>query len=106
MYVLWRGPERFCYESFGTWIVSPSIYVRVLPFPLNQWLLTSMRTFPLLPTILCIAPLAMLSLSFGFALYSIWRESLLHAFICLALAATVFSIYHCVQPFGITVIRY
>jgi hypothetical protein len=106
LYVLWRGPERFYYESFGTWIISPAIYVRVLPFPFNQWLLAGIRNFPLLPAILCIAPLVMLSLSFAFALYSIWKESLIHAFISLALTATVFSVYHCVQPFGITLIRY
>jgi hypothetical protein len=105
-YVLWRGPERFYYESLGTWIVSPSIYVRVLPGPLNQWLLTGIRNFPPLSAILCIAPLAMLSLSFAFALSSMWKESLLHAFLSLGLAAIVFSVYHFVQPLGITLIRY
>jgi hypothetical protein len=106
IYVLWKGPERFYYEAFGTWIISPLIYVRILPFPLSQWLLASIRNFPLLPAILCIAPLMMLSLSFAFAIYSIWQKSLLHAFLSLALATTVFSVYHCVQPFGITLIRY
>ncbi len=106
VYVLWRGPERFYYESLGTLIVSPGIYVRVLPFPFNEWLLAGMRSFRHLPTILCIAPLVILLLSFAFALYSIWKESLLHAFVSLALAATVFSVYHWVQPLGITLIRY
>jgi hypothetical protein len=106
IYVLWQGPERFYYEAFGTWVVSPGIYVRVLPFPFNEWLLTGMRNVPFLPAVLCFAPLLMLSLSFAFALYSIWKESLIHAFVSLALAATVFSVYHCVQPLGITLIRY
>ena len=106
VYVLWRGPERFYYESLGTLIVSPGIYVRVLPFPFNEWLLAGMRSFRHLPTILCIAPLVILLLSFAFALYSIWKESLLHAFVSLALAATVFSVYHWVQPFGISLFHY
>jgi len=106
IYVFWKGPERFYYESFGTWMISPVIYVRVLPFPLNEWLLAGIRHFPLLPTVLCMAPLAMLSLSFAFAIYSIWNKSLLHAFISLGLAAAVFSVYHFIQPFGITFIRY
>jgi hypothetical protein len=106
MYVFWQGPERFYHEAFGTWIISPVIYVRLLPFPFNHWLLAGIRNFPPLSAILCIAPLLILSLSFAFAIYSIWQNSLVHAFLSLALAATVFSVYHCVQPFGITLIRY
>jgi hypothetical protein len=106
IYVLWQGPERFYYEALGTWIISPGIYVRVLPFPLNEWLLTGIRTYSFLPGILCIAPVAMLSLSFGLALSSIWKPSLAHAFLSSGLAAAVFSVYHYVQPFGITLIRY
>jgi uncharacterized membrane protein len=106
IYVLWRGPERFYYESLGTLIISPGIYVRVLPFPFNQWLLAGIQSFRPLPAILCIAPLAVLLLSFAFALYSIWKESLLHAFASFALAATVFSVYHWMQPLGISLIRY
>lgn len=105
-YVLWRGPERFYYESLGTWVVSPSIYVRVLPTPLNEWLLRGIQNFPILSGVLCVAPLAMLSLSFAFALSSMWKESLAHAFLSLGLAAAVFSVYHFVQPLGITLIRY
>ncbi len=106
MYVFLQGPERFYHEAFGTWIISPVIYVRLLPFPFNHWLLAGIRNFPPLSAILCIAPLLILSLSFAFAIYSIWQNSLVHAFLSLALAATVFSVYHCVQPFGITLIRY
>ncbi|HEY5705095.1 MAG TPA: hypothetical protein VIS96_05935 [Terrimicrobiaceae bacterium] len=106
IYVLRQGPERFYYESFGTCLVSPAIYVRVLPYPFNQWLLAGMQNFPLLPTILCIVPAVILALSFAFAIYSIWQNSLLHAFISLVLVAAVFSVYHCVQPLGITLIRY
>jgi hypothetical protein len=106
IYVFWQGPERFYYESFGTWIVSPGIYVRLLPFPLNEWLLIGMRHVPLLASVLHLAPLVMLALSFALALYSIWNKTVVHALISLALVAAVFSVYHCLQPLGITLIRY
>lgn len=105
-YIFWKGPERFYYESFGTWIVSPGIYVRLLPVPLNQWLLTGLRDIPLLASALHLVPLALLSLSFALSLYSIWNKTVVHAFISLGLAAAVFSAYHFLQPFGITLIHY
>lgn len=105
-YILWRGPERFCYESFGTLIVSPVIYVRLLPFPLNEWLLTALRHIPVLASALHVAPLAILALSFALSLYSIWNKTVVHAFISLGLAAAVFSAYHFLQPFGIKLIHY
>jgi hypothetical protein len=106
IYVFWQGPERFYYESFGTWIVSPGIYVRLLPFPLNEWLLIGMRHAPLLASVLHLAPLAMLALSCALAMYSIWNQTVVHALISLALVAAVFSVYHFIQPLGITLIRY
>jgi hypothetical protein len=105
-YILWQGPERFYYESFGTWIVSPGIYVRLLPSPLNEWLLRALRHIPLLASALHLAPVALLALSFALSLYSIWNKTILHAFISLALATAVFSAYHFLQPFGITLIHY
>ncbi len=106
IYVFWKGPERFYYEAFGTWIISPVIYVRILPVPFNQWLLSGIRNFPLLPAVLCMTPLLMLLVSLALAMYSIWQKSLLHAFISLGLTTIVFSVYHWVQPLGITLIRY
>jgi hypothetical protein len=106
IYVFSQGPERFYYESFGTWIISPVIYVRLLPFPLNEWLLAGINHVPLLASALHLIPLAMLSLSFALAMYSIWNKTVVHALISLALAATVFSVYHLIQPLGITLIRY
>ena len=47
----------------------------------------------------------MLSVSFALAIYSIWNKTVVHALISLALAAVVFSVYHLVQPLGITLIR-
>jgi hypothetical protein len=105
-YILWRGPERFCYESFGTLIVSPVIYVRLLPFPLNEWLLTALRHMPVLASALHAAPVAILASSFALSLYSIWNKTVVHAFISLGLAAAVFSAYHFLQPFGIELIHY
>jgi hypothetical protein len=105
IYVFWQGPERFYYESFGTWIVSPGIYVRLLPSPWNEWLLTGLRHIPLLTSALHLAPVAMLALSCALAMYSIWNKTVVHALISLALAAAVFSVYHFIQPLGITLVR-
>ena len=105
-YILWQGPDRFYYESFGTWIISPGIYVRLLPFPFNEWLLRALRHIPLLASALHLAPVALLALSFALSLYSIWNKTVVHAFISLALAAAVFSAYHFLQPFGIELIHY
>ena len=106
IYVFWQGPERFYYESFGTWIVSPGIYVRLLPSPLNEWLLVGLQHLPPLTWALHLAPLVMLGLSCALAMYSIWNKTLVHALISLALVAIVFSVYHFLQPLGITLIRY
>ena len=106
LYIFWQGPERFYYESLGTWSISPLIYASVLPFPVNEWLIVGMRHIPLLTAALHTAPLLMLAISFALAMYSIWNSSVLHALISLGLVATVFSVYHVMQPFGITLIRY
>jgi hypothetical protein len=38
-------------------------------------------------------------------MYSIWNKTVVHALISLALAAAVFSVYHFIQPLGITLVR-
>lgn len=101
-YVMWRGPERFYYESYGTWILSPVIYVRLLPPPLNTWLLTAMHQFPVLVHLVCAAPVALLGLSLGCSVRAIRRDSVGFAVLAFALTLTVFAVYHWLQPFGLT----
>ncbi len=106
VYVLTIGPERFYYESWGTWILSPIIYTRLAPSPLDEWLLRGFCNGPLLTWISCGIPVAMLFVSFPLALVAIAKNSLLLAFVALSLVALVFGVYHFIQPMGITYVLF
>lgn len=105
-YILWRGPERFSVESFGTLLFSPVICVRLLPEPLNHWLLRLIAFVPETNHLLCFVPVLMLSLALAFAIVSLRIDSLRFALASAALTGTVFSVYHFVQPLGITLVQY
>lgn len=105
-YILCIGPERFAFESFGTWILSPLIYVRLLPEPLNHWLVTAMLRHPLIGHAFCVIPIAMLVAAFALAIHAVRRNSLSSAYVSLGLSATVFSVYHLIQPMGMTYVAY
>ncbi len=106
LYIVCIGPERFAFESFGTWMLSPLIYVRLLPGPLSHWLVTAMLHQPLIGHAFCIAPIAMLSAAAVLGVHAVKRNSLPSAYVSLALSATVFSVYHLVQPMGMTYVSY
>jgi len=105
VYLLWIGPEKFYYESFGTWIMSPLIYVRILPVPLNHVLLHALHDSPWLTYLLYAAPVLLMLIAFGVALTSIRKQSVASAFGALALMTLVLGVYHFLQPMGITLIR-
>jgi len=102
VYLIWRGPERFCYESFGTLIVSPELYTRVLPSPVNHWLLSALIKAPVLSYVLYAFPVFMLLGALAAGVQSIRRDSIHYACACLLLAGTVFGVYHFLQPLGMT----
>ena len=104
-YLLWIGPERFYYESFGTWILSPVIYVRILPPPFNGVLLHALHDSPGLVYLLYALPIFFLVLATLAAFRSIHRHSVVSALGALALMTLVFGVYHYLQPLGITLIR-
>jgi hypothetical protein len=106
LYVLIIGPERFYYESWGTWIVSPVIYTRISPSPLSEWLLRGFVHGPYLTFASYAAPVVLLFSAAVLALLSIGRDSLLLAFGSLALVTSVFTIYHFLQPLGMTYVVY
>lgn len=106
LYVLCIGPERFAFESFGTWIVSPMIYVRFLPDPLNHWLIHAMVRQPWIGHAFCVIPIAMLVAAFVLAIHAVRRNSLTSAYVSLGLSSIVFAVYHLVQPMGISVVYY
>lgn len=103
LYLIWRGPERFYYESFGTFIISPEIYTRVLPMPFNHWLLAALVKAPLLSYVLYAVPVLMLSGAIVAGIVSIRRNSALYAWASLVLVGIVFVVYHFLQPLGMTV---
>jgi hypothetical protein len=104
VYVLWRGPERFCVESVGTWILSPSIYVRLLPEPLSHWLLAGIVKSSWVGPVLCVIPMLLLTTAAIAGFHSLRRNSLPYAFLSMGIVALVFSVYHYVQPMGITLV--
>lgn len=106
LYILCIGPERFAFESFGTWMISPLIYVRLLPDPLNHWLVTAMVRQPLIGHAFCVIPIAMLVAACVLGVHAVRRNSLPSAYVSLALSVTVFAVYHLVQPMGMTYVSY
>lgn len=106
LYILCIGPERFAFESFGTWMISPLIYVRLLPDPFNHWLVTAMVRQPLIGHAFCVIPIAMLVAACVLGVHAVRRNSLPSAYVSLALSVTVFAVYHMVQPMGMTYVSY
>lgn len=106
LYVLWRGPERFCVESLGTWIISPGIYVRMLPEPFSHWLLSGVVRSTWVGPLLCVIPMLLLAAAGVAGAHSLRRNSLPYAFASLGIIALVFSVYHYMQPMGITLVYF
>ena len=102
LYLAWIGPERFYFESFGTWIVSPAIYPRLLPLPWRGWLLKILVGAPWSGLILQAVPVLMLLGALAAAMVSIAKDSAILACAALGLTGIVFGVYHFLQPFGIT----
>jgi len=102
VYVAWVGPERFYFESFGTLIVSPAIYPRLLPLPWKGWLLRVLVGAPWTGLFLQAVPVLMLLGAMAAAIVSIAKDSVLLAFAALGLTGIVFGVYHLLQPLGIT----
>jgi len=101
-YMAWIGPQKFYFESFGTWIVSPAIYPRLLPAPWKGWLLGILVGTPWTGFILQAIPVLMLLGAFAAALIAIAKDSAILACAALGLTGIVFGVYHCLQPLGIT----
>ncbi len=106
LYVLLIGPERFYYESWGTWIMSPVIYTRISPYPLNEWLLREFVHGHAITWTSLAAPVLILFLAAVLALVSIGKNSIPAALSSVALVAIVFTVYHFLQPLGMTYVQY
>jgi len=105
-YVIARGPEPFYYESMGTMLLAPVIYVRLLPAPYNHYLLQAFAANPLGCYLLCWVPVLLLISSVSCAFYSIRRQSFVAALTSLLICLVVFRTYHWLQPLGLTFALY
>jgi hypothetical protein len=101
-YVMGYGLERFYYEALGTWILSPLIYVKISPAPLDHWLLYAFNDSPLLCRLACAVPIALLAVALFLACHSLRRNSLPAACACFLLVLAVFSVFHSLQRFGLS----
>jgi len=101
-YVIIRGPVPFYYESLGTMLLAPVIYVRLLPAPYDHYLLMAFAANPLGCYLLCWVPVLLLVSALSCALYSLRRGSLPAALTSLSLCVVVFGTYHFLQPLGFT----
>lgn len=103
-YVLIRGPIPFYYESMGTMLLAPAIYVRLLPAPYDHYLLMAFAQNPLGCYLLCFVPVLLLVAAVSCAFHSLRRQSVPAAFTSFGLCGVVFGTYHWLQPLGITFI--
>ncbi|MFZ4775659.1 MAG: hypothetical protein ACOYM3_09865 [Terrimicrobiaceae bacterium] len=105
-YLFRVGPERFYIESFGTWIISPVIYPRLLPSPWNAMLIKVLVYAPWTSFILQSIPVLLLLGATTAAVVSIVKDSLVLACLAMGLTGLVFGVYHCLQPLGITLVLF
>lgn len=103
-YVLVIGPERFYYESWGTWLLSPVIYTRFSPEPLKGWLLHGFLHSPAFNLAILAIPVLMLFAAALLLLWAIHKDSRRPAIASLLLSSGVFAVYHVLQPLGVSYI--
>jgi len=101
-YVIIRGPIPFYYESLGTMLLAPVIYVRLLPAPYDHYLLMAFAANPLGCYLLCWVPVLLLVSAVSCALHSLRCGSLPAALTSLSICVVVFGTYHFLQPLGFT----
>jgi len=102
-YVLAVGPTDFYYESFGTLLLSPVIYLRFLPASISHAAGRFLLDHSWAGLVLCGIPVAMLLVAAIFWFLAYRKNSLLLSSFALLLALVVFTTYHFLQPLGFTV---
>lgn len=104
IYLVGIGLTKFYFESVGTLILSPIIYVRILPEPFDGWLLKSFVQYPMLQLLVSAVPVAILGAATISGAISLWLQSTWLAFVSMFAIASVFVCYHFLQPFGVTLV--
>jgi hypothetical protein len=104
--VLWTGAERFLFESFGTWVMSPVIYTRVCPELFRAPLIHALAHQPILGHLLCAIPVVMFFVAVAYGIVAYKRRSLLVALLACVLMSSIFVVYHSVKHMGMQVVYY
>jgi hypothetical protein len=101
-YILAQGVERFSYEAMAAWVFSPLIWWRVLPEPINQYILRSSNARWFCDA-LCMLPLLLCLLAILFGIRGFRTGSLSSATAACLLMTSIFVVFHSVKQFGVTV---
>jgi len=105
-YVIWQGLDRFFVESYGTLLLSPLIYIRLLPAPFSEQLLRAANASEWLNWLILAIPLGMLLAALLLSVRAFFVRSLLSALVATLLVTLVFGVYHSVKHMGLTVVYY
>ncbi len=106
VYVFFQGFYRFYMESFGTWMLSPLILLRLSPTPMKQWFLHMNAKLPVFSDLICIVPIVMIVTALVLATWSSRKGSLPGAIVACTLLTTVFVVYHSVKHLGMSLVLY
>jgi len=102
-YVLAVGPHDFYYESLGTLLLSPIIYLRFVPASVALPAARFMLDHPWSALVLCAIPVVMLVVAVILGILAYRKNSLLLSSLALLLTLLIFTTYHYLQPLGFSV---
>lgn len=105
-YVLWQGLYRFSVESFGTWMLSPLIVLRLSPPPMRYWFLRLNAELPIFSEIVCLVPVLIFTIAAVLGTWSGRRGSLPVAMVACTLMTSIFVVYHSVKHLGMRLVIY
>lgn len=103
---LWQGAQRFYFESFGTWVISPVIYTRLCPMPYKHSLLRALNAEPVLCDLLCAVPVGMFVVACALGVVAYRRRSFPFALSACLVMSAIFMTYHSVKHMGMTLVLY
>lgn len=102
VYIFWQGLEKFWWESFGTWIISPVIFVRICPEPFKYHLLALINSWSAIDFLICGVPVVMFVAAILIGAIAYRKNSLPMAMAACVLMSTIFVVYHSVKHLGIS----
>ena len=104
LYIFLRGVQEFYIEAFGTWLLSPLIYIRLSPAPLSDWLVRMCAHFRGFDLLLCSIPVLIFLASLTAGFFAHQKRSVALAVVSSLLMTTIFVVYHSVKHLGFSVV--